>query len=473
MTTYLPTIGLEIHAELKTKSKMFCGCANNPDESHPNSFICPVCMAHPGTLPVVNKVAVEQVLRVGEAINGTIATFTEFDRKNYFYPDIPKNYQISQYKYPLISGGKIGDVTVTRIHLEEDTARSVHSAVGSKVDFNRAGVPLMELVTDPVIHDAKTAVSFAKELRLVLKYLGASDANLEKGEMRIEANISVAREGEVLGTKVEVKNLNSFKAVEQAIEFEIKRHSEMLRRGEKIIQETRGWDENKQKTFSQRIKEESHDYRYYPDPDIPKFFLDEISRFNKLFLRKSLPQLPGDLRKIYVEEGMKSQTVELLVGNQELNTLYQNVLTFLEKKEDSVLTANYLTSDILGLLSKQNYTGKRIENMDAKEFSELIGLISNKILSSRGAKDVLAIWVQEGGSPKAIAERINVIQISDDSELQLVITKIISDNSPLVEEYKQGKDSVLQFLIGLGMKATRGAANPEKLKDLLSEKLKS
>jgi len=473
MTTYLPTIGLEIHAELKTKSKMFCGCANNPDESHPNSFICPVCMAHPGTLPVVNKVAVEQVLRVGEAINGTIATFTEFDRKNYFYPDIPKNYQISQYKYPLISGGKIGDVTVTRIHLEEDTARSVHSAVGSKVDFNRAGVPLMELVTDPVIHDAKTAVSFAKELRLVLKYLGASDANLEKGEMRIEANISVAREGEVLGTKVEVKNLNSFKAVEQAIEFEIKRHSEMLKRGEKIIQETRGWDENKQKTFSQRIKEESHDYRYYPDPDIPKFFLDEISRFNKLFLRKSLPQLPGDLRKIYVEEGMKSQTVELLVGNQELNTLYQNVLTFLEKKEDSVLTANYLTSDILGLLSKQNYTGKRIENMDAKEFSELIGLISNKILSSRGAKDVLAIWVQEGGSPKAIAERINVIQISDDSELQLVITKIISDNSPLVEEYKQGKDSVLQFLIGLGMKATRGAANPEKLKDLLSEKLKS
>ncbi|HCC04822.1 TPA: Asp-tRNA(Asn)/Glu-tRNA(Gln) amidotransferase subunit GatB [Patescibacteria group bacterium] len=473
MTTYLPTIGLEIHAELKTKSKMFCGCANNPDESHPNSFICPVCMAHPGTLPVVNEVAVEQVLRVGEAINGTIATFTEFDRKNYFYPDIPKNYQISQYKYPLISGGKIGDVTVTRIHLEEDTARSVHSAVGSKVDFNRAGVPLMELVTDPVIHDAKTAVSFAKELRLVLKYLDASDANLEKGEMRIEANISVAREGEVLGTKVEVKNLNSFKAVEQAIEFEIKRHLEMLKRGENIIQETRGWDENKQKTFSQRIKEESHDYRYYPDPDIPKFFLDEIPRFNKLVLQESLPQLPWELRKIYVEEGMKDQTVELLVGNQELNTLYQNVLKFLEKKEDSVLTANYLTSDIMGLLSKQNYTGKQIEDMDAKEFAELIGLISNKILSSRGAKDVLAIWVQEGGSPKAIAERINVIQISDDSELQLVITRIISENSLLVEEYKKGKDSVLQFLIGLGMKATRGAANPEKLTDLLRKELKS
>ncbi|KKS28977.1 MAG: Aspartyl/glutamyl-tRNA(Asn/Gln) amidotransferase subunit B [Parcubacteria group bacterium GW2011_GWC2_42_11] len=473
MTTYFPTIGLEIHAELKTKSKMFCGCANNPDESHPNSFICPVCMAHPGTLPVVNKVAVEQVLRVGEAINGTIATFTEFDRKNYFYPDIPKNYQISQYKYPLISGGKIGNVTVTRIHLEEDTARSMHSAVESKVDYNRAGVPLMELVTDPVIHDAKTAVSFAKELRLILKYLDASDANLEKGEMRIEANISVAREGESLGTKVEVKNLNSFKAVEQAIEFEIKRHTEMLKRGEKIIQETRGWDENKQKTFSQRIKEESHDYRYYPDPDIPKFYLDEIPSFSNLVLQESLPQLPWELRKIYVEEGMKDQTVELLVGNQELNTLYQNVLKFIEKKEDIVLTANYLTSDLLGLLSKQNYTGKQIEDMDAKEFAELIGLISKKILSSRGAKDVLAVWVQEGGSPKAIAERIKVIQISDDSELQLVITRIIAENSSLVEEYKQGKDSVLQFFIGLGMKATQGAANPERLKELFCKELGS
>ena len=473
MTTYLPTIGLEIHAELKTKSKMFCGCANNPDDSHPNSFICPVCMAHPGTLPVVNKAAVEQVLRVGESIDGTLATFTEFDRKNYFYPDIPKNYQISQFKYPLITGGKIGDVTVTRIHLEEDTARSVHMPSGSKIDYNRAGVPLMELVTDPVIHDAKTAVSFAKELRLILKYLNASDANLEKGEMRVEANISVAREGEGLGTKVEVKNLNSFKAVEQAIEFEIKRHTELLEHGEKIIQETRGWDENKQKTFSQRIKEESHDYRYYPDPDIPKLYIDEISSFSKDVLRESLPQLPWELRKIYIEEGMKEQTVELLVGNQPLNKLYQNILKYVDTKENAVLTANYLTSDILGLMSKPNYTGMQIENMDAKEFAELIGLLSKNILSSRGAKDVLAIWVQEGGNPKDIAERINVVQISNDSELKAIISKIVAENTSLVKEYREGKDSVLQFFIGQGMKATRGAANPEKLKDLFCEELKA
>lgn len=473
MTTYVPTIGLEIHAELKTKSKMFCGCANNPDDSHPNSFICPVCMAHPGTLPVVNKAAVLQVLRVGVAIDGTLATFTEFDRKNYFYPDIPKNYQISQYKYPLIQGGTIGGVLVTRIHLEEDTARSIHSQDGSKVDYNRAGVPLMELVTEPVIHDAKTAVTFAKELRLILKYLDASDANLEKGEMRIEANISVAREGEELGTKVEVKNLNSFKSVEQAIEFEIKRHTEMLERGEKIVQETRGWDENKQKTFSQRIKEESHDYRYYPDPDIPKLYIDEISLFSKESLRESLPQLPSELRRVYIEEGMKEQTVELLVGNQALNTLYQNILKFVTGKENIVLTANYLTSDVLGLLSKSDYGGNSIEAMSAEEFAELIGLVSDKTLSSRGAKDVLAIWVQEGGSPKTIAERINVIQISDDSSLQAIISQIITDNKPLVAEYKKGKDSVLQFFIGQGMKATKGAANPEKLRELFSDALNS
>ncbi|MCX6712426.1 MAG: Asp-tRNA(Asn)/Glu-tRNA(Gln) amidotransferase subunit GatB, partial [Candidatus Vogelbacteria bacterium] len=237
--SYKPTIGLEIHVELKTATKMFCRCQNNPEENKPNVNICPVCTAQPGALPVINKEAVRHVLRVGSAVEGTIADFTEFDRKNYFYPDIPKGYQISQYKYPLISGGNLNGVELTRIHLEEDTAKSSHESDHSLIDFNRSSLPLMELVTEPVIHNGKTASAFAKELQTLMRYLGASEANMEKGQMRIEANISVAQT-DVLGTKVEVKNLNSFKSVEKAIDFEIDRQIKALEKGEKIVQETRG-----------------------------------------------------------------------------------------------------------------------------------------------------------------------------------------------------------------------------------------
>jgi aspartyl-tRNA(Asn)/glutamyl-tRNA(Gln) amidotransferase subunit B len=238
MKTYIPTIGLEVHAELKTKTKMFCSSKNDPDEKRPNVNICPVCMAHPGTLPVINKAAVQHIVRIGTALGGTIADYTEFDRKNYFYPDIPKGYQISQYKYPLVTGGRLNGVAITRVHLEEDTARSSHHDTYSLVDFNRAGVPLMELVTEPVVHSAEEAVAFAKELQLLLRGLGAGEANLEKGEMRVEANISVSSDPNVFGTKVEVKNLNSFKSVEQAIRYEIDRHIELIEAGEKVIQET-------------------------------------------------------------------------------------------------------------------------------------------------------------------------------------------------------------------------------------------
>ncbi|MFA7315483.1 MAG: Asp-tRNA(Asn)/Glu-tRNA(Gln) amidotransferase subunit GatB, partial [Candidatus Paceibacterota bacterium] len=278
MNKYITTIGLEIHAELSTNSKMFCGCVNNPDlptgqagEEKPNQNICPVCMAHPGTLPVINKQAVENVVKVGMALGGTIADFTEFDRKNYFYPDIPKAYQISQYKYPIVSGGELKGVKITRVHLEEDTATSKHDKGDySLVDFNRAGVPLMELVTEPVIHSAKEAGDFGKELQLLLRYLGVSEANMEKGQMRVELNISISDDPNTFGTKCEVKNINSFRAVERAAEYEIKRMSELLDagRGEEIVQETRGWDETKQNTFSQRKKENANDYRYFPDPDL-------------------------------------------------------------------------------------------------------------------------------------------------------------------------------------------------------------
>jgi aspartyl-tRNA(Asn)/glutamyl-tRNA(Gln) amidotransferase subunit B len=289
--SYRATIGLEIHAELKTQTKMFCGCRNDADEKTPNANVCAVCLAHPGTLPVINKEAVHKVLLVGTSLAGALADFTEFDRKNYFYPDIPKGYQISQYKFPLVSGGTLAGVELTRIHLEEDTARSQHVGEKSLVDFNRAGVPLMELVTEPVIHDAETAGAFARELQLLLRYLGVSDANMEKGEMRVEANISVSTT-DTFGTKVEVKNLNSFRSVERAIAHEIKRQSELLESGGTVVQETRGWDDGKQSTFSQRKKESSHDYRYFPDPDLPKLVISEIPEFSREHLASELPELP-------------------------------------------------------------------------------------------------------------------------------------------------------------------------------------
>ncbi|KKQ44402.1 MAG: Aspartyl/glutamyl-tRNA(Asn/Gln) amidotransferase subunit B [Candidatus Nomurabacteria bacterium GW2011_GWC1_37_9] len=309
---YYTTIGLEIHAELNTNSKMFCGCKNDPDEIKPNVNICPVCMAHPGTLPVINKKAVESVIKVGLALGANIADFTEFDRKNYFYPDIPKAYQISQYKYPIVKGGSLKGVDITRVHLEEDTATSKHDRGDySLVDFNRAGVPLMELVTEPVIHSAKEAGDFGRELQILLRYLGVSEANMEKGQMRVELNISISEDPKVFGTKVEVKNINSFRAMERAALYETKRMTELLEegRGDEIVQETRGWDENKQSTFSQRSKENANDYRYFPDPDLPKLFLNKIFDIEKM--RSELPELPETRRNRYRNNyGIKDEDIE-------------------------------------------------------------------------------------------------------------------------------------------------------------------
>jgi len=272
--SYFPTVGLEIHAELKTKSKMFCSCLNDPDEKQANINICPICTAHPGVLPVINKEAVRKVIKTGLALNCQIPEYSKFDRKNYFYPDLPKGYQISQLYMPFCENGFLEinsrKIKIREIHLEEDTGRLVHpqGADYSLVDFNRAGIPLMELVTEPDIHSAKEARRFAEELRLIFRYLNVSDADMEKGEMRVEANISLSKTNK-LGTKVEIKNLNSFRAVEKGIEYEIKRQSEILEKGEKVIQETRGWHDTKQITVSQREKEEAHDYKYFPEPDLP------------------------------------------------------------------------------------------------------------------------------------------------------------------------------------------------------------
>ena len=479
---YIPTIGLEIHAELKTASKMFCSCANNPDEERPNVNVCPICLGHPGTLPVLNKEAIKSVLKIGVAVNGTLADFTEWDRKNYFYPDIPKGYQISQYAYPLVSGGTLAGVKLERIHLEEDTAQSTHDThEKSLVNFNRSGVPLMELVTTPTIRDAKTATNFAKELQLLLRYLGAGEANMEKGEMRVEANISVATAEDTaakkFGTKTEVKNLNSFRAVEGAIAFEIERQIELLEAGEKVKQETRGWDDKNNETYSQRSKESSHDYRYFPDPDIPKLKISEIPEFSKVALTKELVELPWIRRERFKKEfGATDKETEVFVDDDQglLTNYFEEIVAKLVNKDqkNARLVLNYVLTDYLGLLKKS--TGS-LETIKPEYFAQLIDMISKGDVSSSGAKKILSLMVTDDASknisPKELADKNGLIQKSDAASLEPAIEKVIADNAGVVAEYRAGKVTSIQFLIGQAMKATKGAANPAVIKELLVKKL--
>jgi len=466
---YYTTIGLEIHAELNTKSKMFCGCINNPDEKTPNVNICPICLAHPGTLPVINKKAVESVVKVGLAIGANIADFTEFDRKNYFYPDIPKAYQISQYLFPIVSGGKLNGIDITRVHLEEDTATSKHDKGDySLVDFNRAGVPLMELVTEPVIHSSKEAGDFGRELQLLLKYLGVSEANMEKGQMRVELNISISEDKDKLGTKCEVKNINSFKAVEKAAEYEIKRMTALLDndRGNEIVQETRGWDENKQSTFSQRSKENANDYRYFPDPDLPKLFLSKV--FNNEEIKNTLPELPVAKRDRYRNNyGIKDEDIESYITDQNLGIWFEEVATNLNDKNKIKNASNYITSDYLGL-KKINID---IKLPNSKNFSELIQMVSDGKISSRGAKDILAIIVLNDESPLKIAEEKGFIQNHDEEALKEMVQKIIDINPEVVATYKGGKENALMSLVGQVMKESKGSANPGLVQKILKELL--
>lgn len=468
MAEYRPTIGLEIHAELHTRTKMFCACKNDPDEERPNVNICPVCMAHPGTLPVINREAVHKVLQVGAALKGKLADYTYFDRKNYFYPDISKGYQISQYKDPLVSGGELAGVAITRVHLEEDTARSQHRGEKSLVDFNRAGVPLMELVTEPVIHDPQTAGRFARELQLLLRYLGASAANMEKGEMRVEANISVSATDK-FGTKVEVKNLNSFRSVERAIEYEVQRQIKALEKGEEIIQETRGWDEGKQHTFSQRKKESSHDYRYFPEPDLPALKISELPEFALEKLQQELPELPEKRRERYLSLGLKKDDADMFV----MMSLFGNFFDEILRIDTSIvmLAANYLGSDIAGALDKKQLDEKWLNHENAKRFTKLMILVKENKLSSRGAKDTLALMFSDARSPEEIATEKGLIQQSDAGALEEMAKKVIAANEKAVAEYKAGKAASLQFLVGQGMKESRGSANPALLREIFERLL--
>ncbi|HEY4503401.1 MAG TPA: Asp-tRNA(Asn)/Glu-tRNA(Gln) amidotransferase subunit GatB [Candidatus Paceibacterota bacterium] len=478
---YYYTVGLEVHAELKTNTKMFCSCKNDPDEEKPNINICPVCMAHPGALPVINKKAIEHVIKVGLAIDGSVADFTEFDRKNYFYPDIPKGYQISQYKFPIVSSGHLADFAITRVHLEEDTANNKHfgsdpaggGASFSLVDFNRAGVPLMELVTEAhtfksVEETAKAASKFAKEYQLLLWYLGVSEANMEKGEMRVEANVSLSSDPKKLGTKVEVKNLNSFRSVERAIKYELERMQELLDdgKGAEIIQETRGWDENKQSTFSQRSKESSEDYRYFPDPDLPKMKLHEA--FDLEAMKQALPELPVAKRARYEKGfGIKAEDIEVYINDPVLGSWFEGVAGILRDKDKAKIASNFVTSDYLGI-KKSNEEAKlpSVEN-----FAELVTIFSEGKISSRATKDILGRIVVNDESPKKIAEENNLFQTSDEGVLKEIVEKIITENPDVVSVYKSGKENAIMSLVGKIIKESNGSANPQVVIKLLKEKL--
>jgi aspartyl-tRNA(Asn)/glutamyl-tRNA(Gln) amidotransferase subunit B len=472
MATYHPTIGLEIHAELHTKTKMFCNSANNPDETRPNVNVCPVCLAHPGTLPVINREAVRHIFRIGTAVGGTCADFSEFDRKSYFYPDIPKGYQISQYIHPLVTGGSLAGVAITRVHLEEDTARSTHAGGKSLVDFNRAGIPLMELVTEPVIPDAETAGKFARELQLLLRTLGAGEANLEKGEMRIEANVSVSNTGSPSADYVEVKNINSFRSVERAITYEIRRQTALLEKGERVVKATRGWDEGKQETFHQRFKEGSADYRYFPEPDLPKVFRSEMPEFSDEALRASLPELPWERRERYTSMyALKESDAAYLCATFERASFFDAVAHALAATPTLLsLAANYIVSDLAGIYAKRG--AEEFATLDPLSFAKLIQLVDAGTLSSRGAKDTLLILSEKGGDPESIAKEHNLIQIHDAAALASAVDAVLARESKAVEEYKDGKEAALQYLVGKSMKESGGAGNPASIRTLIQEKLK-
>lgn len=445
---------------------MFCGSKNDPDETQPNANVCPVCMAFPGTLPVVNREAVKHVLKVGAAINGKIADYTEFDRKNYFYPDLPKGYQISQYQYPLISGGKLHGVAITRIHLEEDTARSQHTGDGySIIDFNRAGVPLMELVTEPVIHDALTASAFAKELQLLLRTLGAGEANMELGQMRVEANISISKTDK-LGTKVEVKNLNSFKAVERAIAYEIERQTAILEEGGTLVQETRGWDEKKEETFSQRLKEDSHDYRYFPDPDIPKFRLSLLEDFTEEAVRKTLPELPWERREKLLALAIAAEDVEILVSDVAYSALYAKAIEPITDATARKAAINLLLNDVRG----KNPDADALARVEAG-LSETAEMFARGDISSAGAKAIIGELMANGGEPNTIAKAKGLLQMKDASLIGALADEILAEHPTVALEVKSGKIEAMKFLLGQGMRKSKGSANPAELERIFKEKL--
>ena len=493
---YQPVIGLETHVELNTKSKMFCDCLNDPNERHPNVNICPTCTAQPGSLPVINKEAVRKVIKTGLALNCQIPEYSKFDRKNYFYPDLPKGYQISQYDMPLCKEGYLEidgkKIRIRRVHLEEDTGRLVHPKGEdySLVDFNRAGIPLMELVTEPDLRLAKEARRFSEELQLILRYLSVSDADMEKGQMRAEVNISLlpatdshrletdlrGYKDNELGTKVEIKNLNSFRAVEKALDYEIERQAKVLKTGKKIIQETRGWDDIKGVTVSQREKEEAHDYRYFPEPDLPILHLGTPEYLNEI--KAEIPELPQQKRgRLSREYELDEKSIDFFVFNKDLGEYFEKVVSEFDPRLPHTkifnlikLATNYLITDLQGLLKGASVSGEDFL-ITPENFAEFITLIYEGKISSKIAKMVLGEMFKTGADPSHIIEEKGLIQITDTATIEKIIKEVISKNQKAVEDFKKGKAHAFQYLIGQIMAQTKGKASPPIVRDILKKTL--
>lgn len=494
-------IGMEIHAELKTKSKMFCSCNNDSIGKAPNTTVCPICLGHPGTLPVPNKQAIEWTLLIGLALGCKINKKSKFDRKNYFYPDLPKGYQISQYDLPFCYQGNLEinkkKIDITRIHLEEDTGKSFHpkDSKDTLIDFNRAGTPLVELVTEPTITSAEEAKLFCQAYQRVLRFLDVSNANMEKGEMRCEANISlqkkdsweyhdgliVSKNKKDLNPKVEIKNINSFRAVEKAINYEIQRQSKALDNKEKILPETRGWDEKKGLTVAQRIKESAADYRYFPEPDIPPIIISD-DWINKI--KSNLVELPNAKKKRFEQQyGLKSSSAETIANDKNLASFFENVMSEMgawieatgddferQDKNTAQMAANWIISELLKSLNKDKRSAANLK-MTAENFAELLTLIWQNKINSNAGQRILEIMYWEGGDPTDIMEKLGLEQLDNSEELEKAIRAVITANEKQAQEYKAGKLPLIQFFIGKVMAETKGKANPEILQPLLEKLL--
>lgn len=478
---YEAVIGLEVHTELQTKTKIFCSCRTSFG-ADPNTNVCPVCLGLPGVLPVLNKKVLEYAVRAGLALNCEISRFSKFDRKNYYYPDLPKNFQTSQFDLPICEHGYLdveveGEkrrIRITRAHMEEDAGKLVHHGTSitdsdySLVDYNRTGTPLLEIVSEPDMRSAKEAVAYMEKMRAILQYVGISDCRMEEGSLRCDANVSVRPVGQKeLGTKTEIKNINSFKGVERAIEYEAMRQAELLEDGGKVVQETRTWDEKEGVTKSMRTKEEANDYRYFPEPDLVPFTVSDEYIEN---IRKSLPELPDARKERYMKEfGLSSEDAVFMTNDKATADYFEAAV---DAGADPKACVNWLMGEFASQLSTDGIEIAEAP-VSAENLAALLKLISKGTISGKIAKKVFATMWKEGGNPEEIVKAQGLVQISDTAELSKLVDEVVGKNPKAVEDFKAGKKKAVGALVGQIMKATKGKANPRVINELLNKKLQS
>lgn len=472
---YETVIGLEVHCQLKTKTKVWCSCNADYDNEVPNVSTCPICTGQPGALPKLNEEVLNYAIKAALALNCEVNKESQFDRKNYFYPDSPKNYQITQYFKPYAengtlhirtNSGKETKIGIERIQIEEDTAKSIHTASESLLNYNRASVPLIEIISKPEIKNAEEAYAYLNTLKERLKYTKISDVSMELGSLRCDANVSVRKKGDsVLGTRTETKNLNSFKAVVRAIEYETNRQIEVIENGGRVIQETRLWDEEQGVTRPMRSKEEAMDYRYFPEPDLPKIIISN-DRLEKV--KKEMPEFADKKTKRFIEEYKLNEKEAITLATEpELAEYYEEIV---KKSDEPKLSANWMLTEILRVLKEKNI-GIEQFSVSSENIAKLIKLIKSNIISSKIAKEVFEILQVENKDPEIIVKEKGLIQITDNSEIEKIVEQVLEENQQSVEDYKAGKSNALKYLVGQAMKLSRGKANPQMINELILKKL--